>query len=132
AARRGRARGGRSRRWASLSLLVGFDLATRRFRLHDVVRTYLRGELDHDRLAALDLAVGTAHRARCPHGWASGTDDGYFFHHLPGHLARAQMQDELRRLLLDLRWLEVKLARVGVSGLLDDYAHYAAHATASI
>ena len=118
-------------RFSSLSLLVGFDLAKRRFRLHDVVRSYLRGELGHERLAALDLAVVTGYRARSPHGWASGTDDGYFFHHLPGHLARGQMQGELRQLLLDLPWLEAKLARVGVSGLLDDYAHFAADATAS-
>jgi WD40 repeat protein len=118
-------------RFSSLSLLVGIDLARRTFRLHDVVRTYLRGELGPERLAALDLAVVTGYRTLCPDGWAAGIDDGYFFHHLPGHLARAHLDDELRGLLLDVGWLEAKLAHAGVSAVLEDYARHAADPTAS-
>ncbi len=108
-------------RLAQLSLLVSFDLATRRVRLHDVVRSYLRREMSPDQLARLDLAVVTGYRARSPDGWASGPHDGYFFRYLPGHLAGAGREEELRALLLDFGWLEAKLARAGVSALLEDY-----------
>ncbi len=112
-------------RLAQLSLLVGFDLATRRVRLHDVVRTYLRDEMDAAQLAALDAAVVGCYRARSPGGWANGPDDGYFFRHLPGHLAAAGKAQELRALLLDFRWLTAKLTHAGVSALLADYTRAA-------
>ena len=71
-----------------LSLLLGFDLATRRIRLHDVIRSYLQGE-ERARLAGLHAELVEAYRARCPEGWHTGPDDGYFFQHLPYHLAEA-------------------------------------------
>ena len=58
---------------------------------------------------------------RCPGGWASGPDDGYFFQHLPYHLSEAGLRDELRGLLLDFDWLEAKLRATDVAQLLADF-----------
>lgn len=59
-----------------LSLLLNLDLATRRIRLHDVVRAYLRADIGRDGMSQLDSALVEAYRARCSNGWASGPDDG--------------------------------------------------------
>ncbi len=45
-----------------LSLLLGFDLATRRIRLHDVIRSYLQGE-ERARLPVLHAGLVEAYRA---------------------------------------------------------------------
>jgi predicted ATPase len=61
------------------SLLLGLDLATRRIRLHDVIRAYLIGQ-QKERLPALHAELVEAYRARYPDGWHTAPDDGYFFH----------------------------------------------------
>ena len=71
------------------SLLLSLDLATRRIRLHDVIRGYLQAE-QKERLPALHAELVEAYRARCPDGWHTGPDDGYFFQHLPYHLRRSR------------------------------------------
>src|SRR5262249_4441175 len=93
-----------------VSLLLDFDVGTRLVRLHDVIRGYLRYEVGDRGLASLDLAVVSAYRGRSPRGWASGPDDGFFFRYLPSLLAGAGRREELRDLLLDLGWVEAKLA----------------------
>ncbi len=54
-------------------------------------------------------------------GWASGPDDGYFFQHLPQHLAAADRLDELKALLCDYDWLAAKLGATNVTAVLADY-----------
>lgn len=61
------------------------------------------------------------YRLRCPDGWASGPDDGYFFDSLAHHLALAGKGDELGALLGDYAWLEAKLQAGSVQSLLRDY-----------
>ena len=68
----------------------------------------------HDRLLA-------AYREQCPGGWASGPDDGYFYQHLAHHLHQAGRIPELQALLLDLDWMNAKLATGNIPGLLADY-----------
>ena len=102
-----------------LSLLLGFDLATRRIRLHDVIRSYLQVEQEA-RLAVLHAELLEAYRARCPDGWDSGPDDGYFFQQLPYHLVEAGRAEERRALLFDYRWLRRKLEVAGVNSLIAD------------
>ena len=102
-----------------LSLLLGFDLATRRIRLHDVIRSYLESE-ERARSAGLHAELVEAYRARCADGWHTGPDDGYFFHHLPYHLAEAGRAEERRALLFDYRWLRRKLEVAGVNSLIAD------------
>ena len=101
------------------SLLLGLDLATRRIRLHDVIRSYLQAE-QKERLPALHAELVEAYRARCPDGWHTGPDDGYFFQHLPYHLAEAGRADERRALLFDYLWLRRKLEVAGVNRLIED------------
>jgi WD40 repeat protein len=90
-----------------------------RIGLHDLQMDYLvRRAPDlpalHDRLLA-------AYRDRCPAGWASGTDDGYFYQHLARHLLQAVRIPELEALLLNLDWMTAKLATETIPGLLADY-----------
>ena len=90
-----------------------------RISLHDLQMDYLvRRAADlpalHDRLVA-------AYRDRCPAGWASGPNDGYFYQHLAHHLRQADRIPELTALLLDLDWMTAKLATGTIPGLLADY-----------
>jgi WD40 repeat protein len=103
-----------------LSLLLTLDLATRRIRLHDVVRAYLL-PTDAEARAALHRRLLDAYRIRCPEGWASGPNDGYFFQHLSYHLVEAGEQEELRRLLLDYAWIAAKLDATDIGSLIVDY-----------
>jgi WD40 repeat protein len=103
------------------SLLLGLDFATRRTRLHDVIRGYLQAERK-ERLFALHAELAEAYRVGCPDGWHTGPDDGYFFQHLPYHLAEAGRADERRALLFDYRWLRRKLEVAGVHRLIEDLA----------
>ena len=63
-----------------------------------------------------------AYRQKCPQGWPSGPNDGYFFQHLRYHFVEAGRSDELVDLLRDLRWLEAKNERGLVFDLVQDYA----------
>ena len=108
-------------RLSGLSLLWSLDLATRRLRLHDVVRSYLCDQ-QKDRLPELHARLIEAYRARCTDGWHTGPDDGYFFQHLPYHLAEAGRADERRALLFDYLWLRRKLEVAGVNRLIEDLA----------
>ena len=73
-----------------------------------------RCQAAHDQLLA-------GYAARCPRGWPSGPDDGYFYQHLAGHLAAAGRRDELTGLLTDVEWMRSRLRAGGVTGLLTDY-----------
>jgi len=101
------------------SLLLGLDLATRRIRLHDVIRGYLQAE-QKERLPALHAELIEAYRVRCADGWHTGPDDGYFFQHLPYHLPEAGWADERRALVFDYPWLRRKLEVAGVNRLIED------------
>ncbi len=111
-----------------LSLLLEFDLGTRRIRLHDVIRAWLRRPPDYDSTAS-DRILVEAYRAHCPDGWAHGPNDGYFFQQLPMHLWGARLDAELRGLLLDLDWVDAKLRRTDTAQLLRDYDGFAPDVT---
>jgi hypothetical protein len=87
--------------------------------LHDLQMDYLT-RLAPD-LAALHDLLLDAYRDQCPGGWATGPNDGYFYRHLPHHLQQAGRTRELRALLLDLDWMNAKVATSAISGLLADY-----------
>lgn len=76
----------------------------------------------------IGVAITEAHQqlldgytGRCPHGWASGPDDGYFYQHLVGHLIDAGCGGERAALVSSLEWMRAHLRAGGVSGLLTDY-----------
>lgn len=66
-----------------------------------------------------DLVAG--YRLRCPDGWASGPDDGYFFQSLPHHVALAGHSVELTALLSDYAWLDAKMRATNVRSVIVDY-----------
>ena len=107
-------------RFFGLSLLLRLDLATRRTRLHDVIRGYLQAE-QKERLLTFHADMVGAYRAQSPEGWYAGPDDGYFFQYLPYHLGKAERIEELRELLFDYRWLRAKLKAVGLAGVIQDF-----------
>jgi hypothetical protein len=72
-------------------------------------------------LTAAHARLLEGYAARCPRGWPSGPDDGYFYQHLAGHLAAAGRPDELAALLTDVQWMRSRLRAGGVTGLLMDY-----------
>ena len=78
----------------------------RRVSLHDLLYDYA-ARLAGDPAAAHKQLLD-AYRKRCPGGWPTGPDDGYFFTHLRHHLAAAGRSGELLDLLLGGHWLESK------------------------
>ena len=100
--------------------LLRRDPVTGRVDLHDLQFDLARADLGDSLPSAHDqLLAGYA--ARCPRGWPSGPDDGYFYQHLAGHLAAADRRDELTGLLTDVEWMRSRLRAGGVTGLLTDY-----------
>ena len=101
--------------------LLRRDLATGGVELHDLQFDVARADLGDSLLLAHEqLLAGYA--ARCPGGWPSGPNDGYFYQHLAGHLAVAGRRDELAGLLTDVEWMWSRLRAGGVTGLLTDYS----------
>ncbi len=105
----------------SLVQLNTVDVAeSRRFNFHDLIYDYVQcssGELSARHATLLD-----AYEHKCPDGWSSGPDDGYFFNHLRIHLIDAGRGSELADLLHELRWLEQKNASGMVFDLLHDFS----------
>lgn len=99
-----------------LSLLLRFDLTTRRARLHDVIRAYLMQESGGE-LAALHDRLLDAHRpaparqaaAEDALGWADlSAGEPYLWEQLAFHLKGAGRGDELLETVKDLRYLAAK------------------------
>ena len=80
---------------------------------HDLQHDFLR--LNIASLVEGHAALVDAYRAAAPSGWASGPDDGYFFQHLPQHLAAADRLDEVKALLCDYDWLAAKLRATNIT-----------------
>lgn len=105
-------------------LFVGRSLARRdaegRLTLHDLQADYVRKQCDE--LPTLHRQLLDGYWQVCIGGWATGPDDSYFFQNLPYHLKQAGQDDELRSLLLDLRWLQAKLKSTDIQSIISDYA----------
>ena len=100
--------------------LLRRDPVNGRIELHDLLFDVARAGLS-DSLTAAHEQLLAGYGARCPRGWPSGPDDGYFYEHLAGHLAAAGRRDELAELLSDVEWMRSRLRAGGVTGLLADY-----------
>jgi WD40 repeat protein len=86
---------------------------------HDLQHDFLR--LNIGSLVEAHATLVNAYRAVAVSGWASGPDDGYFFRHLPQHLAGADRLNEIKALLYDYDWLAAKLRATNVNAILADY-----------
>lgn len=104
-------------------LLVDRSLAQRtddgRLTLHDLQFDYVRKQVPD--LPALHGRLVAAYASRCPDGWASSPDDGYFFSQLVPHLVAAGRADDARVLMQDFAWLLAKLRATDVNAVLADY-----------
>lgn len=94
---------------------------------HDLQHDFLRlnaerPETPHGALLdAYRQAIG-AEASEFPAAWARlPWGEGYMWRHLADHLLVSGQADELKRLLLDYRWMAAKLAAAGVDALLADY-----------
>ena len=76
---------------------------------HDLQHDFLR--LNIASLVQGNVALVDAYRELAKVGWARGPDDGYFFQHLPRHLAEADRLDELKALLCDYDWVPRQTGR---------------------
>lgn len=96
--------------------------------MHDLLLMYARERVGDE---------GEMHRqflaAHNPKGrdWAS-TDDPYILRTLLHHLTAAGKQEEVQRLLFDLRWLSAKLNATSTSALILDYRRLPAHPAAQM
>ena len=90
-----------------------------RFRIQSLFHDYLHATCANP--PALHRGLLRAYAGRCPRGWPSGPDDGYFFQRLLYHLAQAGETRTLRALLLDSDWIAARLKAGGVSAVLGDY-----------
>lgn len=101
---------------ADLSLVESYSAHPLMLRLHDVLRQYLRTRCG---LAGLKSINETFIRAAAKTftspvdsviaWWTLPPDADYFWRFLPYHISEAGKIDELRRLLLDLKWISAKL-----------------------
>ena len=106
-----------------LARFLDLSLATSdgkgRIVLHDLLYDYVRRQASD--LEALHRSLLEAYGKVCPDGWHTGPDDGYFYQHLAYHLLHSGRKEELKGLLLDLRWLEIRLEKTDVTSLISDY-----------
>jgi len=72
-------------------------------------------------LPELHSRLVEAYRKECPDGWHTGPNDGYFYQHLAYHLLHSGRKEELKRLLLDYRWLEARLEKTDITSLISDF-----------
>lgn len=76
--------------------------------LHDLQYDYVRRQAGD--LTVLHQRLVSAYRRKCPQGWTSGPDDGYFFEHLAYHLAEAGLREELY-VLISKEWMDAQFKR---------------------
>jgi hypothetical protein len=110
------------RKFAARSL-VRLDAASGRMTLHDLVHDFATGMAGAP--AALNRVLLDAYRKKCPDGWASGPNDGYFLEKLCAHLVAAGQAEDAAALLGSARWGLVKCG-AGLAFSLDrDYGEVA-------
>lgn len=120
---------------AGISLLHLDSDGGGRLRLHDVIREFLRARLDAETLRRLNATlVRTAAQSlpaaeprvgdgRGPsHEWWR-LPDSYLADHLTAHLSEAGDVAQALAVATDLRWIEWRLDREGVAGVVSDFDH---------
>ena len=122
-------------RLARLALVSRAGDPTSGMTLHDVVRKYLRDELDPQRLATLNAVLVDAVAADLPSAeplggsstrtpgtawWELGPSDRYMRDHLIEHLLDAQRRPAAEELACDLRWADARVIQAGPAALAAD------------
>jgi WD40 repeat protein len=94
-----------------------------RMMLHDLLHNFATGMAENrfGSSATLHQYLLDAYQKKCPLGWPSGPDDGYFFQNLIEHLLAAGRLDDAIELLTNIPWIEAKCKAKLVFSLQDDY-----------
>jgi len=95
----------------------------RRISLHDLLYDFARGLAGNRK--PLHKTLLAAYRKKCPNGWPTGPNDGYFYQRLAHHLHEAGKREDLKKLLFDYGWLHKKLEVTDANGLMADYDYAA-------
>jgi WD40 repeat protein len=105
----------------SQRVLLTLDSSTdpRKVRLHDMQWLYLRWRLPDTHEIQRSLLAG--YEKRKGETWLERVGDGYLDRNIGIHLVAAGRDAALVELLLDPRWIERRLTRGDLSGLLTDY-----------
>jgi WD40 repeat protein len=103
--------------------LIERDEKDGRIRLHDLIHNFATAMAakQFGSEAALHRRLLDAYAKKCPGGWHSGPNDGYFLERLCGHLLAAGKVDDAVALLTGVPWLEVKCRAKLVLSLHSDY-----------
>jgi WD40 repeat protein len=91
----------------------------RRISLHDLLYDYA-ARISGDR-RELQNSLIEAYRAKCPAGWPSGQDDGYFFQNLANHLTAVEDWQQAAALVTDFPWLMRKCALGLLDSVMSDF-----------
>ena len=106
-----------AQRLARLSL-VKLDLERAVVRLHDVMRSWLSGNLANPQAIHNRLVSAWPEWRNLP-----DLPGEYAWRWLPWHLARAERQQEIERILWDPRWMHTKLKATDINALIADYEY---------
>jgi WD40 repeat protein len=93
------------------------------FSAHDLQYAILARRLGVARLSSAHADLVEGYRTRYPGGWAHSAGDPYLSRALASHLHDAGQDGELRELLTDPEWIEARLTRGQLPGLIRDYDH---------
>ena len=72
-------------------------------------------------LGLLHTRLLNAYTQKYPSGWHTLDNDSYIFQQLAYHFIEAGGEEQLQRLLFDMRWLHVKLEQTNINELIADY-----------
>ena len=95
------------------------------YRAHDLQYDVLVAKMGGNGLAAAHARLLDGYRLRYPSGWAASAADPYLAGQLAGHLYDAQLDDELRAVLTDVRWIQARLTHGHAYDLIADYGYAA-------
>jgi hypothetical protein len=86
--------------------------------MHDLLHDFLINKAAD--LNSLHQDLLDAYSEKCPNGWPSGPNDGYFFQYLAYHLIQSDKRDEFIKLYFNDRWIKAKLKNAGFGGLISE------------
>ena len=99
------------------------DNVVARIDLHDLLHHFATGMAINQfgSLKVLHQRLLDAYRAKCPDGWPSGPNDGYFFENLVQHIADTRAWPDAEILVTNFSWLMRKCELGLLDSITDDY-----------
>ena len=101
-------------RFVSLSLIMRSEST---LDLHDIQHLFVKNQANDLRSLHNRFLKAYGEKAN----WPLIADDGYFFKYLSYHLIAAGRLDDLKELLLNIKWMSAKMKASGITSLISDY-----------